>query len=405
MKTFLILVGLLLALAACGAKQADVVMWQTMDPHENDTFKEVLEAFKTAHPDISVDVQLVPFNDAREKYMKAAQAGSPPDVLRCEIAWTPLYADLGFLAELEEKIPAEDLADYLAAPLNYNKFAGHLWGIPQVTDCLALVYNKRLLAEAGVKVPGTMDELLEAAKKLTDPAKDRYGIYIPADSYFLQPFIWAFGGNLISNDKKIQIAEEGAVKGLEFFLQIRNAAMPKEVNFATMNKERDEGFKSGRYAMLFQGPWASSDLLSGPEFKDNPDNFGVAVIPKGPAGYGSPVGGHNYIVSKKARDIAKAVTFIQFANRTESQILFAVKNNLLPTRRSAYADPKIMASPVLQGFKAQLEVARNRPVIPEGGGIYPSFTRNVQEVFSGNMSARRALEQTAADWQKELFNK
>lgn len=411
MKFTSILTMLVMAVAlfaGCGSSGKDgdaLVIWQTMDPHELKTFETIVAAFHKANPGIKVKVQLVPFNDAREKFATAAQGGNAPDVLRCEIAWTPMFADRGFLAPLENQIPRAELKDYLDAPLNYNKYAGRLWGIPQVTDCLALLYNKKLLAAAGIAVPQTMDELLAAAKKLTDPARGKYGIFIPADSYFIQPFIWAFGGGLISNDKKILITQEGSVKGLEFFLQLKKAAMPATVNIATQNDERDRGFKTGKYAMVFQGPWATADLINGPEFKDNPDNYGVAVIPKGPAGYGSPVGGHNYVISKDCKRLADAVTFIRFINSAENQVLLAVANNVLPTRHSAYADEKLQKLPVLQAFKKQLDVASNRPVIPEGGQIYPDFTKNIQNAYEGKISAQRALQLTAEDWGKLIQKK
>lgn len=385
-----------------GKRAINLTMWQTMDPHELETFKTIVDKFHASQDKIAVEIQVVPFNDAREKFLRAAKGNSAPDVLRCEIAWTPLFADLGYLHQIESQIPPDDLEDYLDAPLNYNKYQGHLYGIPQVTDCLALIYNKRILKEAGVAVPRTMDELLAASVKLTQKDKDRYGIFIPADGYFVQPFIWAFGGGLITDDKKVLIANEASIAGFEFFLKLRKQAMPETINIATQNKERDEGFKAGRYAMVFQGPWATADLIKGKQFKDNPDNLGIARIPKGPKGYGSPVGGHNYVIARNCNNVQAAVQFIQFLNKTENQVLLAVKNNLLPTRKSAYEDPAVKKLTILQGFKRQLEVANNRPVIPEGGAIYPDFTRHVQEAYQGKTSAKKAMEGTAADWNKLL---
>ena len=405
---FLILTMAAALFTACGSSGKDgdaLTIWQTMDPHEKKTFDIIVKKFEKKYPKIKINVQLVPFNDAREKFSRAAQGGNAPDILRCEIAWTPMFADRGFLKAIERYIPRKELKDYLDAPLNYNKYAGHLWGIPQVTDCLALIYNKRILKAAGVAVPQTMDQLMAAVKKLTNPAKNKYGIFIPADSYFIQPFIWAFGGGLISNDKKILITKDGSVRGLEFFLKLKKAGMPATVNIATQNKERDEGFKSGKYAMVFQGPWSTGDLIKGKEFKDTPDNLGVAIIPKGPAGYGSPVGGHNYVISKSCKRVKDAVTFIRFINNTENQILLAKKNNVLPTRHSAYQDAELKKNAILQGFKKQLDRATNRPVIPEGGQIYPDFTRNVQNAFEGKISARKALQLTGQDWSKLLIKK
>ena len=75
--------------------------------------------------------------------------------------------------------------------------------------------------------------------------------------------------------------------------------------------------------------------------------------------------------------------------------MFANKHNLLPTRKSAYNDPSIVSNPLLQGFKAQVEVARNRPVIPEGSRIYTSFNLGVQMILSGRESPEKAMKKSS----------
>ncbi len=403
---FLIFIVLtMFSFVGCGKGDSALTIWQTMDPHEIKTFNTIVADFRKKYPKIAVDVQLVPFNDAREKFSRAATGGNAPDVLRCEIAWTPLFADRGYLKAIENYIPLKELKDYITAPLNYNKYAGHLWGIPQVTDCLALLYNKSILKKAGITPPKTMKEFYVAAKKLTDVKKNKYGVFIPADSYFVQPFIWAFGGGLITQDKKLLINNKGSVAGVEFYLKLRKDCMPAKVNMATQNKERDEGFKNGKYAMVIQGPWSTSDLIKGKVFKDNPDNLGIIMIPRGPNGSGSPVGGHNYVISKNSKKWKDAIKFIRFINNRENQIRFAKANNVLPTRKSAYTDKDLQKNKILMGYKSQLDIANNRPVIPEGGQIYPDFTRSIQQAFQGKISAKQALENTAKDWQKILNTK
>ncbi|MDD1475275.1 extracellular solute-binding protein, partial [Dolichospermum sp. ST_sed4] len=73
----------------------------------------------------------------------------------------------GLLVCLDEYIPKGEIDDYLKIPLAYNYYNGKLWGIPQVTDCLALLYNKRIFRDNHLKVPQTMDEFASVAQKLT----------------------------------------------------------------------------------------------------------------------------------------------------------------------------------------------------------------------------------------------
>jgi len=121
----------------------------------------------------------VPFSEAQEKFRTAAQGNSgAPDVLRSEVAWTPDFASQGYLADLTSAIG--DTSDYLPTPLSSNQLDGKLYGIPQVTDAPALLYNKSMLAKAGVGVPTSWDELKTAASKIKSANPGRAGRGVPA---------------------------------------------------------------------------------------------------------------------------------------------------------------------------------------------------------------------------------
>jgi arabinogalactan oligomer/maltooligosaccharide transport system substrate-binding protein len=407
---FLLILCLALLLTACGKKEEKaggptvITFWHTMNEEETVTLDGLIEKFRAENPQIEIRSQVVPFSDAQNKFKTVAQAGDAPDVFRAEIAWTPEFAELGFLTPLDEYISPEDIQDYLPGALRYNQYKGHLWGIPQVTDCLALLYNKRLLREAGVEPPATMDDLVVVAKKLTNPGKGRYGFFWRGDSYWLLPFIWAFGGGLIDEKTHhILINNQGSVHALEFYIALRDeyGVVPPEVDFANDYENMLVGFKTGKYAMILNGPWATADILAGQEFAD-PSNLGVTRIPRGPAGYGSPVGGHNYVISSSCEDVPAAYRFIHFLNLAEHQAELARKNNLLPTRKSAYDLPGVVDNAIIQGFRYQLEVANNRPVIPEGGLIFVDFTPNLQAALNGKMTPQEALDATAKAWEQLL---
>jgi len=246
-----------------------------------------------------------------------------------------------------------------------------------------------------------MDEFLVDAQKLTDSSKGQYGFFMRGDSYWLQPFIWAFGGGLVDEEKNIYINNEGSVAGLQFVLDLRDEykVMPEVIDFSNDYDNMQTGFKTGKYAMIFQGPWATSDILTGEQFQD-PSNLGVAPIPTGPEGKtGSPVGGHNYVIYKDSQNIDASYKFVEYLNSTESQALFAKNNNLLPTRKSAYETPEVKDNAILMGYKEVIDNATNRPVIPEGGQIYTDFTPNYQAALTGEATAQEALDNVAKAWE------
>jgi len=375
----------------------------------------VIKMFHKKHPHIRVKMNIIPFNHARRAFMKASMKGKAPDILRCEIAWTPLFASLNMLKPLNNYISKHELLDYLKVPLAYCRYEGQWYGLPNVTDCLVLFYNIRMFKKAKLRIPRTMQEMLTVAKLLTRPAetkdgkhhKARYGIFLRADSYFFQPFLWAFGGGLIEKDKnsgnlRISINNKGSLAALKFFMKLKKTIIPKYHDIAIQHTEGARGFRKGKYAMVINGPWAIySYLKAGKQFR-NIKNLGIAVIPKGPGGYGSPAGGHNWVISKKSTKVKESLKFIRFLNRPEIQALFAKRNKLLPTRISAYRHNSIKKDYIMQQFLKQLKLSRNRPVIPKGAHIYSSFTQYFQSVYQGSMSPKIALGKITKAW-KKLF--
>lgn len=69
--------------------------------------------------------------------------------------------------------------DFHPAVLAPKTYQGKVYGIPQVIDTQMLYYRKSLLDKAGVRPPGTLDELIDAAKALT--TKDVKGLFLGND--------------------------------------------------------------------------------------------------------------------------------------------------------------------------------------------------------------------------------
>lgn len=429
-KKYLLLMSLFTALMlffGCNAEPQvkTLKIWDTMGPDELVTLQSIVDDFQKLHPDCNIEIEKVPFADAQDKFELAVNAGQGPDLFRCEIAWTPLYADLGMLLPLEDKVEDELLDDFLAVPLAYNYYQDQLWGLPEVTDCLALMYNKKLFKQAKKAIPALKSPdqwadyneftassvLLNQWMKKQNP--DSWAMFLRGDPYFVQPFVWAFGGELIGEGKSILIDSKESMDGIRAFMKLKDELKlaPAEIDFTNDYDNALRGFKAGRIAMILNGPWATSDILSGEAFDHskggNPADFGIASFPK-KVRSGSPVGGHNYVLPKNCKDPDLAMEFLLFLVKPENQVRFTLNNNLLPTRQSSYdmleamSEDEFPNKALVMAFKNQLDQANVRPVIPEGGKIYKDFTVHFQKIFSGDLSVEEGMHRVAADWKKIL---
>jgi arabinogalactan oligomer/maltooligosaccharide transport system substrate-binding protein len=387
--------------AACEGVES-ISFTHTMNDQESPVIAEVAEAFEGT----TVEVTQIPFDGAQGAYDQQAAGGEAPDVFRAEIAWIADYADKGYLLPLSGLY--DDWDDFLAGPLAYGQWQGETYAVPQVTDALALLYNVRMLEEAGVEPPTTMDEFVAAGETLQAELGLENAFYMRGDAYWLQPYLWAYGGGLLEVNDDGQVTEilvnnEGSVAGLEFLLnEVLGTIAPEDVDFPNDYGNAMTAFKEGEVAMIFNGPWSTADVLSGTEFTD-PENLGIAVIPAGPDGdKGSPIGGHSYVLYA-GMDEAKqacAAAFVAYLSNTENQARLATELNLLPTRTSAYEDASVQESRLIADFQTVIENATARPVIPEGGQIYTDFGPNFQAAWTGDKTAQQALDDTAAAWQQ-----
>lgn len=410
--------ALALALAAtgCGGSgttgtdpkdlKAELTWWDTSDPkNEGPAFQELIAKFNQASPGVKINYQSVPFSEAQNKFKTAAAAKTgAPDILRAEVAWVPEFASLGYLYALDGSELLTDESDYVTTPLSSNKFNGKTYGVPQVTDSLALLYNKKIFTDAGIAAaPKTWAEVKSAAATIkAKTGKD--GLFINAGGYFLLPFIYGEGGDLVDTaTKKIVVNSDKNVAGIKVAQDLiaSGAAVkpPANDSYGTMMTL----FKEQNVAMIINGPWEVNNVKTAPTF-GGLANLGIAPIPAGSAKAGAPVGGHNYVIwsGVPADKTAAAVAFVKFMNSAESQAFLAGKLGLLPTRKSAYAIDSVKSDAIITAFKPVVDAAVARPWIPEGGQFFGPLDTMATEVLVQAKDPKTSLDDVAKKYKAEV---
>ncbi|WP_025617083.1 extracellular solute-binding protein [Salinispora cortesiana] len=413
--------ALALTLVACGgdeqsageesttdpaAMKAELTWWDTSDPkNEGPVFQELIAKFNQTYPNVKINYQSVPFGEAQNQFKTAAQAETgAPDILRAEVAWVPEFASLGYLYALDGSELLADESDFLATPLASNKYDGKTYGVPQVTDTLSLMYNKKLLAEAGVAAaPTTWAELKTAAQAVKEKT-GADGLYLNPAGYFLLPFLYGEGGDLVDVPaKKIVVGSDQNVAGLKIAKDLIDSGAavqpPATDSYGTMMTL----FKEEKVAMIINGPWEVNNVSQAPTF-GGVENLGIAPVPGGSARAGGPVGGHNYTVwsGMPQEKVEAAVAFVAFMSSTESQAFLAEKLGLLPTRKSAYDLDAVRSNPIVTAYQPAVEAAVGRPWIPEAGQFFEPLDQMATEVLIQNRDPKEALDEVAKRYQAEV---
>ncbi|MER5181434.1 extracellular solute-binding protein [Streptomyces sp. NPDC002896] len=396
--------SLALTATACGGSDSGsdksdgpvtITWWDTSNAtNEAPTYKALVKQFEKANPDIKVKYVNVQFDQAQNKFDTAAGSKGAPDVLRSEVGWTPAFAKKSYLLPLDGTEALADKDKFQSSLIEQAQYEGKTYGVPLVTDTLALVYNKELFEKAGItEAPATWDDLKSAAAKI----KSKTGVdgyWGSTDSYYAQPFLYGEGADTVDVDaKKITVKSDAAVKGYKTWQGLFDGkGLHKADTTADAYAHMQDAFVSGKVAAIIQGPWEITNFYKGSAFKDK-SNLGIATVPAGSSGKaGAPTGGHNlsvYAGSDKAHQEA-SLKFVKFMTSAKTQEQIALKNSTLPTRDDAYT-AAVKADPGIAGFQTVLSAAQPRPELPEYSSLWGPLATELIKIAGGKESLDKGL--------------
>ncbi|MFE4798792.1 extracellular solute-binding protein [Streptomyces sp. NPDC056708] len=386
-----------------GELSGTVTWWDTSTVGSEDkVFKKIAEDFTKQHPKVHIKYVNVPFGDAQNKFKNAAQSGSDaPDVIRSEVAWTPEFADLDYLAPLDGTAALQKPDDFLKQAAASTKYNGKTYAVPQVIDSMGIFYNKKIFKEVGVEVPKTVDELKTVSKKIKDKT-GKTGMYLRGDdAYWFLSFLYGEGGDMVdASTKSVTIDNPEGVKAMKVVKDLVDSGAAK--TDATDGWDNmQSSFKDGKVAMMINGPWAVADTYAGKEFKDKA-NLGIAPVPAGSAAQGAPQGGHNLAVYAGSKNLDASYAFVDYMTSADTQAKVTKELSLLPTRTSAYAKQDVVDNEIVGFFKPVVDTAVERPWIPETGSLFAPLVTEYTKVLTDQTTPEKAVKTTGDSYRKLL---
>ena len=119
-------------------------------------------------------------DDTLQKVLTAVKGGSPPDIAYLYGSWAPNVAQIPQVVDLTQVVKQASVNwnDFYVGERDVATVNGKVIGIPALVDNLAVVYNKKLFAKAGLALPTadwTWQDFVSDAQKLTDAAAKQYG--------------------------------------------------------------------------------------------------------------------------------------------------------------------------------------------------------------------------------------
>jgi len=249
--------------------------------------RQLAAAFMKLHPNVKVQVLIVPATNYDQKVQTMIAGGKPPDIFGSGDVQIPNIAAKNFAIDLRpyidrDKYPVDDFYPQVIDGLTYG---GKLLGLTDNWDTQVMYYNATLFQTADVAVP-TGDwkwaDFTAAAQKLTSGSGTSKTYGAVYDNWFAPYFdqMWANGGDPYpDNGKTCGYDSPAAVGAFEQIIDLyRSGVSPSPSQFSDQGAE--QLFLSGRVAMMIgSGRWAAYDFRDVKKFQ-----WKVAPIPKGSTG-------------------------------------------------------------------------------------------------------------------------
>ena len=372
-----------------------LTVWHTFaaESKEENVFLQSVRAFESLHPNVTVDVALVPFGDADNLFMTAAQGGEAPDLMRLSSDQLGAIGEVrvdGFplLEDLRPHLTPVERAEFDARSLHAMRYGDALYGLPASQDALSLVYNKALFDARGVDYPDaswTQHDLLQAAQTLT--YQDVQGLALPVKSaYWWFGFQAGYNGSLFNQTGQPMLNSSGSAEALDWLLDLE--LEHGVVATGTQTEGMKNQFIGSKAAMIVDGPWnwatyEASRLDVGQAMLPTIAETGERVAPL--------VTYKGWTVSKQSSHKMAAVDLALFLSSEDVQKSFALDTYTLPTHVSLTNDSDINADPVLSGFMDQIQAGTPAPTTRAMAMVYGPLVTAFEQVYTGTATAQEAL--------------
>jgi arabinogalactan oligomer / maltooligosaccharide transport system substrate-binding protein len=359
--------------SAAAALSGTLTIWDTYGSGgsaEADAMIAALALAKTTFPDLTVNRVNVPFSDIFNKTNAGWGAGdAAPDMFIAPNDSLGVQTRLGILENLDTAL-AGKLDGFAPITVDGSKVDGKLMMVPESAKTLVMFYNSSLVKT----VPASLDDLMTMAK-----AGTKVGIDLADGAYYNWAFYSAFGGKILDDSGKCVADQGGVADSLKYLADLKATG---NVTFYMDKPSFQADFKTGKTAIVFEGPWASGDFKSALA-----DKLASAPIPPGPKGKSQPMTGNDgWYINANSTNKDLAVAFALWMVTGPAEQIFADKAGHLPAFSAIAVTDPIGA----QFAKANLD-GYPRPQNKELDTYWTNFSNAQQEVINKGTSATTAV--------------
>jgi len=302
--------------ATTGGASSEPITISVLTFNSPEQFQPLIDAYAVEHPNVTIDVQSVPFGDLNAVVESRVGSGDPTvDVYLVDQPRLASLASRGMLYDLTDDVEIPD-GTLLDAAVQWSMYDGRLYALPVHTSTQLLFYNKDLLARAGFDPPSTSPDGRMTWEEVVDMAKavnGEWGLLFEqgATPYQVLPLPESLGGgNGLTGDDNLTpaLTTDGWLQAMHWWSDVHEkGVIPRGMGFGVTA----ETFKAGNTPFFLAGPWQMG-MVGSP---DVPFEVGVAPHPYFDGGeVVTPTGSFTWGVNPASDNLDAAVELVKFVS-------------------------------------------------------------------------------------------
>jgi len=366
------------------------------------------KAFTAKYPNVKIDV--VNAGTGGEEYTQienALQAGSgAPDIAQIEYYAIPQFALSDGLLDLNKYGFGELKSKFTDSTWAQVALNDGVYGLPQDSGPIIMMYNEELFKEHGVDVPTTWDEYVAAATKFK---QDDPKIYMTNEvgGPVSLPLVWAFGGNpfqINGTEITVNTQDQGSVDWANTWNKLIQADSVSDI--ATWSPDYWTALGNGNIATVLSGAW-----MPGIFENSLPDAAGKWRVAPLPTMDGTPItgenGGSSMAITSQTKNPELSAAFLKWLTTDQESVDLFLESGGFPATTADLGNAEFAdkvwdyygGQQVNQvSIEASKAVSPNWAFLPFQIYAYTVFGDTVGQSFVNKTDLNAGLK----DWQDKL---
>lgn len=385
---FCVILGGIFAFAGCAAKNTEeaakmteaekekLVLWSYYETQaQRESMDCLVRDFNQSQNQYELVWEYIPMTGFNKSLSSAYAENNLPDMALLDHPDMPFLIQLGMFEDITEQVKEWEIPDtFYPSIVETACYDGKYYGVPFNCNNTALIYNKKILADAGITPPENLEELREKAKALTTETRKGFLMCgIEGEQGAFQMLSWILSEGESIEDPQIT-GTENAFSYIQELLEDQSLS-EDFINLTQTDVARE--FVEGKTAMMQNGPWVF------PMLDENGMEYGIVPLPSenGPA---AVVGGENIGVLK-GKNKEGTLAFIDFCMKSDNMLKFCEASNVLPGNRKL-AEEMVKKAENMQVFEQQMHTAVTRTAIKKWTVIKQRITDGLLGIVSGEQT-------------------